>query len=148
MWTEGCDGLEMCREGLEMMIEGFEMIESYDEESWSNDLSKKISYKMWKNPAKHAALTSALMHKPTADLSKKISYKMRKNPAKYAALTSALMHKPTAAAIDSESAGFDTGAAATGFGIGLVGFLAVAGIAKMLRREQSSKAEQSQECLL
>ena len=82
------------------------------------------------------------------NLSKKISYKMTKNPAKYAAFTSALMHKPTSAAIDSESAGFDTGAAATGFGIGLVGFLAVAGIAKMLRREQSSKAEQSQECLL
>jgi len=103
MWTEACDGLEM-------MIEAFETFDSYDEKSWSNNLNKKLIYKM------------------------------RKNPAKYAALTSALMHKPTAAAIDSESAGFDTGAAATGFGIGLVGFLAVAGIAKMLRREQSSKA--------
>jgi len=103
MWTEACDGLDK-------MIDAFDYFDSYDEESKSNNLSKKISYKM------------------------------RKNLAKYAALTSALMQKPTAAAIDSESAGFDTGAAATGFGIGLVGFLAVAGIAKMLRREQSSKA--------
>ena len=110
MWTEACDGLEMCREG-------FEMIESYDEESWSNNLSKKISYKM------------------------------TKNPAKYAAFTSALMHKPTAAAIDSESAGFNTGAAATGLSIGFIGFFAVAGIAKMLRREQSSKDEDYQRSL-
>ena len=112
---------EAC-DGLEMLKEGFEIFDSYDEESWSDRTAN--------------------------NLSKKISYKMRKNLAKYAALTSALMQKPTAAAIDSESAGFDTGAAATGFGIGLVGFLAVAGIAKMLRREQSSKAEQNQECLL
>jgi len=131
MWTEACDALELIEEG-------FAAIEHYDQcgddsdcEVDSEDEDEDDFMSWWSN-----------------DLSKKVSYRMRKNPAKYTALTSALMHKPTAAAIDSESAGFDTGAAATGFGIGLVGFLAVAGIAKMLRREQSSKAEQSQECLL
>ena len=58
MWTEACDGLEM-------MIEAFETFDSYDEKSWSNNLNKKLIYKMRKNPAKYNALVSALMHKPT-----------------------------------------------------------------------------------
>ena len=44
-----------------------------------------------------------------------------------------LMHKPSSAAIEEEHSGFDAGSAAIGFGVGLVGLFAVAGLAKILR---------------
>ena len=44
-----------------------------------------------------------------------------------------LMHKPSTAAIEEEHSGFDAGSAAIGFSIGLVGFFAAAGLAKILR---------------
>ena len=124
MWTEACDALEMIEDA-------FDAFDHYNECGDDSDCEDDFDFASWWSDV----------------LNTKVIYRMRKNPAKYTTLTSALMHKPTAAAIDSESAGFNTGAAATGFSIGFIGFLAVAGIAKMLRREQSSKDEDYQRSL-
>ena len=68
-----------------------------------------------------------------AVLHRRIKKSMARNPTKYTQAVTSLMQKPAVEATAIEG-GFDTGAAATGFGAGFVGVFAVAGLAKMFRR--------------
>ena len=65
----------------------------------------------------------------TFNLRKTAKLTMISKPATH----TSLMHKPSSAAIEEEHSGFDAGSAAIGFGVGLVGLFAVAGLAKILR---------------